>query len=81
MFSVQTVEGELLQAMDDMEEPITFEVCGAAALGNPLFLTIDNAVQWIVIRDQALVKASGGTYDPSLLFRVPMNHPEVLRLW
>ena len=80
VFSAQTEDGELLQAMDDMEEPITFEVGGAAAMGNPLFLAFDNAVQGMVVGDQALVNASGGEYDPALLFRVPMTHPEVLRL-
>ena len=80
VFSAQAEEGELLQAMDDMEEPITFEVGGAAAMGNPLFLAFDNAVQGMVVGDQALVNASGGEYDPNLLFRVPMVHPEVQRL-
>uniref|UniRef100_A0A7S0SGF2 peptidylprolyl isomerase n=1 Tax=Mantoniella antarctica TaxID=81844 RepID=A0A7S0SGF2_9CHLO len=80
VFSAQTEEGELLQAMDDMEEPLTFEVGAADSMGNPLFLAFDKAVQGMVVGDQALVSASGGKYDPSLLFKVPMNHPEVQRL-
>ena len=80
LFSAQTDEGEVLQGMEDMEEALTFEVGGAAAVGNPLFLAFDSAVRGMVEGDQALVNASGGAYDPSLLFRVPIDHPEILRL-
>ena len=80
VFSAQTEEGEVLQTMDDMEEPITFEVGGAAAVGNPLFLAFDAAVRGMVVGDESLVNASGGEYDPALLFKVPTNHPEVERL-
>ena len=80
VFSAQTEDGELLQTMDDMEEPLTFEVGGAAAVGNPLFLAFDSAVMGMVVGDQALVNASGGEYDPNLLFKVPMSHPEIQRL-
>ena len=80
LFSAQTEEGEILQGMEDMEEALTFEVGGAAAMGNPLFLAFDAAVQGMVEGDQALVNASGGEYDPNLLFKVPMEHPEIVRL-
>ena len=80
LFSAQTEDGEILQGMEDMEEALTFEVGGAAAMGNPLFLAFDAAVQGMVEGDQALVNASGGEYDPNLLFKVPMEHPEVMRL-
>ena len=80
LFSAQTEEGELLQSMDDMEEPITFEVGGSDVMGNPLFLAFDKAVQGMIVGEEALVNASGGDYDPNLLFKVPMNHPEVMRL-
>mmetsp|Transcript_6358 Transcript_6358/g.16181 ORF Transcript_6358/g.16181 Transcript_6358/m.16181 type:complete len:268 (-) Transcript_6358:201-1004(-) len=80
VFSAQTEEGELLQAMEDMEEPLTFEVGGSDVMGNPLFLAFDKAVQGMVVGDSALVSASGGAYDPDLLFKVPLSHPEVLRL-
>ena len=53
---------------------------GAAAVGNPLFLAFDSAVMGMVVGDQALVNASGGEYDPNLLFKVPMSHPEIQRL-
>ena len=80
LFSAQTADGELLQGMEDMEEPLTFEVGGAAAMGNPLFLAFDSAVLGMAVGDQALVNASGGEYDPQLLFKVPIGHPEILRL-
>lgn len=80
VFSAQTEDGELLQSMEDMEEPITFEVGAADVMGNPLFLAFDKAVQGMVIGEEALVSASGGEYDPNLLFKVPMSHPEVRRL-
>ena len=80
LFSAQTEDGEVLQGMEDMEEPLTFEVGGAAAMGNPLFLAFDSAVQGMVVGDQALVNASGGEYDPALLFKVLMEHPEIGRL-
>lgn len=77
VFSAQTEEGELLQSMEDMEEPITFEVGAADSMGNPLFLAFDKAVQGMVVGDQALVSASGGDYDPNLLFKVrPPAHPK-----
>ena len=56
-----------------------FEVGGAAAMGNPLFLAFDAAVQGMVEGDQALERV-GGEYDPNLLFKVPMEHPEIVRL-
>jgi FKBP-type peptidyl-prolyl cis-trans isomerase 2 len=34
----------------------------------------------MVVGDESLVNASGGEYDPALLFKVPTNHPEVERL-
>lgn len=80
LFSAQTEDGELLQSMEDMEEPITFEVGAADSMGNPLFLAFDKAVKGMVVGDQALVNASGGEYNPDLLFKVPMSHPEVMRL-
>lgn len=80
VFSAQTEDGELLQSMEDMEEPITFEVGAADVMGNPLFLAFDKAVQGMVIGEEALVSASGGEYNPNLLFKVPMSHPEVRRL-
>ena len=53
---------------------------GVGAMGNPLFLAFDKAVRGMVVGDQALVSASGGEYDPNLLFKVPTSHPEVARL-
>jgi FKBP-type peptidyl-prolyl cis-trans isomerase 2 len=56
------------------------EVGAAGVMGNPLFLAFEKAVIGMVVGDQALVSASGGEYDPNLLFKVPMGHPEVQRL-
>ena len=80
VFSAQTEDGELLQSMEDMEDPLTFEIGASGAMGNPLFLAFDKAVRGMVVGDQALVSASGGEYDPNLLFKVPTSHPEVARL-
>jgi hypothetical protein len=80
VFSAQTEDGELLQSMEDMEDPITFEIGASGVMGNPLFLAFDKAVRGMVVGDQAVVSASGGEYDPKLLFKVPTSHPEVARL-
>ena len=65
--------------MDDMEEPITFEVGAADVMGNPLFMAFDKAVQNMRVGDYTVVEASGGEYDSNLLFKVPKDHQEIIR--
>ena len=54
----------------DNEEPLTFEVGTQQFMGNPLFQGIDEAVRGLAVGQSALVQASGGEYNPDLLFQV-----------
>lgn len=79
-FVVKTEAGEVVAASADNEEPLTFEVGTQQFMGNPLFQGIDEAVRGLAVGQSALVQASGGEYDPDLLFQVPKEHPEIVRL-
>ena len=46
-------------------------------IGNPFFQGIDEAVRGLVQGESATVEASGGEFNPELLFDVPRDHPEV----
>jgi FKBP-type peptidyl-prolyl cis-trans isomerase 2 len=78
-FSLRTSEGQILQDEDEAD-PVTFEVGAADVVGNPLFKAFDKAVRNMSINETREIEASGGEYDPNLLFRVPIEHPEIERL-
>jgi len=78
-FSLRTSEGQILQDEDEAD-PVTFEVGAADVVGNPLFKAFDKAVRNMTINETREIEASGGEYDPNLLFRVPIEHPEIERL-
>eukprot|EP00976_Prorocentrum_cordatum_P103111 1193331-Prorocentrum_minimum.AAC.2 len=78
-FTVMTDEGHVI-ASSEQEEPLTFEVGTREFIGNPLFQGIDEAVRGLAIGETATIQASGGEYNPTLLFKVPRGHPEVQRL-
>ena len=67
-------------ALAPPDEPLTFEVGASGVMGNPLFQAFDRAVRGLRVGDTAVVKAAGGEYDKELLFAVPRDHAEVLRL-
>ena len=78
-FSLRTSEGQILQDEDEAD-PVTFEVGAADVVGNPLFKAFDKAVRNMTVNETREIEASGGEYDPNLLFRVPQEHPEIERL-
>ena len=78
-FGVETAEGEVLRD-DGAEEAVTFEVGASDVMGNPLFKAFDEAARGMKVGEQATVSASGGDYDPNLLFSVPADHAEIDRL-
>ena len=78
-FGVETGEGEVLQDAA-ATEAVTFEVGASDVMGNPLFKAFDEAVRKLNVGNSAVVSASGGDYDPNLLFSVPANHEEIARL-
>ena len=78
-FGVETADGEVLQDVDGAEA-VTFEVGASDVMGNPLFKAFDEAVRKLNVGASATVAASGGEYDPNLLFAVPSGHEEILRL-
>lgn len=78
-FGVETADGEVLQDVDGAEA-VTFEVGASDVMGNPLFKAFDEAVRKLDVGASATVAASGGEYDPNLLFAVPSGHEEILRL-
>ena len=53
------------------------QVGTADFMGNPFFQGIDEAVRGLMVGEKASVEASGGEYNPELLFKVPRDHPEV----
>jgi FKBP-type peptidyl-prolyl cis-trans isomerase 2 len=78
-FGVETGEGEVLQDAA-AADAVTFEVGASDVMGNPLFKAFDEAVRTLRVGASATVSASGGDYDPNLLFSVPANHEEIGRL-
>lgn len=78
-FGVETEDGEVLRDVA-AEEDVTFEVGASDVMGNPLFKAFDEAVRGMRVGESAMVSASGGEYDPNLLFSVPANHEEIGRL-
>lgn len=62
------------------DEPLTFMVGAAQAMGNPLFAAFDAAVRGLAVGGGALVEAAAPAYDRAMLFAVPCDHPEVARL-
>jgi len=62
------------------EEVLTFAVGAGDVVGNPLFTAFDAAVRGLRVGETARVQARGGAYDKALLFAVPREHEEVLRL-
>ena len=77
---VDGADGGPTTALAPPDEPLTFEVGASGVMGNPLFQAFDRAVRGLRVGDTAVVKALGGEYDKELLFAVPRNHEEVLRL-
>ncbi len=78
-FGVETGEGEVLQDAAAAES-VTFEVGASDVMGNPLFKAFDEAVRTLRVGASSTVSASGGEYDPNLLFSVPADHEEIGRL-
>ena len=77
-FSLRTSEGQILQDEDEAD-PVTFEVGAADVVGNPLFKAFDKAVRNMTVNETREIEASGGEYDPNLLFKAA-EHPEIERL-
>lgn len=78
-FGVETSEGEVLQDAETTEA-VTFEVGASDVMGNPLFKAFDEAVRTLRVGASSTVSASGGEYDPNMLFSVPADHAEIARL-
>lgn len=55
---------------DPDSEPLRFEVGAGEVVGNPLFETMDEAVRGCAIGELIELDASGGEWDPDLLFEV-----------
>lgn len=79
-FVCKTLESEIVASSEEQGENLSFEVGTRDFIGNPFFQGIDEAVRGLVEGESATVEASGGEYNPELLFKVPSNHPEVQRL-
>ena len=77
---VDGADGGPTTALAPPDEPLTFEVGASGVMGNPLFQAFDRAVRGLRVGDSAVVKALGGEYDKELLFAVPRDHEEVVRL-
>ena len=59
---------------------ITFEVGAGDVFANELYQAFDAVVRGLAVGETTSLEAEGGEWDPSLLFTVPADHPEVERL-
>lgn len=79
-FVCKTPQGEVLESTREKGEPLTFELGAGEVVGNALFQSFDAAVRGLAVGDKVEIEASGGDWNPDLLFRAPRDHPEVERL-
>lgn len=73
-------DGKVLGTSDELDEPVTFEVGTGEIMGNRLFQGLDEVVRGMAVGQTTIMEASGGEWRRELLFAVPRDHPEVLRL-
>lgn len=59
---------------------ITFEVGAGDVFANELYQAFDAVVRGLAVGETTSLEAEGEAWDPSLLFTVPADHPEVERL-
>lgn len=80
-FDCKDENGQVLETTrgPDME-PISFEVGAGELFANEMIKGFDIAVRGLEIGGRATIKASGRPWQKELMFQVPRDHPEVLRL-
>ena len=71
---------QVIDSSWERNEPITLEVGFGDIVNNPLLQVFDSTVRDMAEGDQADLKVIGPPYDTDLVFKVPTDHPEVLRL-
>lgn len=70
----------ILDSSKDSGQPLTFEVGAGDVAGNPLFSAFDDLVRGLAPGEATSLTASGEPWTPDLCWRVPADHPEVVRL-
>eukprot|EP00803_Ostreobium_quekettii_P004120 evm.model.scf_281.5 EVM.evm.TU.scf_281.5 scf_281:56694-60434(+) len=73
-------DGEVLDSSRERGEPVTFEVGAGDVIGNRLFQGFDGAVRGVGKGEMVVLEAQGGEWKKDLLFTVPREHQEILRL-
>lgn len=80
-FTLVDEDGKKLQSsVEDLGEPLTFEVGAGDMMGNRLFQGFDEAVRGMAVGQTTVLEATGGEWRRELLFTVPRGHPEIERL-
>lgn len=79
-FACKDLEGNVIESTKEAGEPLTFELGASSVMQNPLIEAFDTAVRGLGVGDTTTLEAQGGEWNRELLFKVPINHPEVERL-
>jgi FKBP-type peptidyl-prolyl cis-trans isomerase 2 len=73
-------EGNVLESSKAAGEPTTFEIGAGDVVGNELFEAFDEAARGLSVGETIGIKADGGPWSEELLFKVPIDHPEIQRM-
>ncbi|GMH35673.1 hypothetical protein BSKO_03541 [Bryopsis sp. KO-2023] len=73
-------DNEVLDSSRDRDESISFEVGAGDVVGNKLFQGFDEAVRGLQKGESVELEATGADWKKELLFRVPRDHAEIVRL-
>lgn len=71
---------QMIDSTRQREEPLTLELGVGEIVGNPLVQALEQAVRSHGVGDLVELQLKGGDYKPELVFKVPMDHPEITRL-
>eukprot|EP00873_Tetraselmis_striata_P017814 jgi/Tetstr1/438078/TSEL_026703.t1 len=73
--------GEVMERSEDAEpEGISFEIGAGDIVGNPFYQGFDAAVRGLAVGQTVELEASGGEWSEDLVFKVPIDHEEMVRL-
>eukprot|EP00245_Coleochaete_scutata_P013171 TRINITY_DN527_c0_g1_i1.p1 TRINITY_DN527_c0_g1~~TRINITY_DN527_c0_g1_i1.p1 ORF type:complete len:198 (-),score=38.54 TRINITY_DN527_c0_g1_i1:200-793(-) len=78
-YRLKTEDGQLLDSSEG-REPLTFEIGAGDVVGNPLYQSFDSAARGLAVGEVQIVKSRAGEWNEDMLFEVPRDHEEVLRL-
>lgn len=77
---LQSCHAQVVDASRDRAEPVTLELGLGDVLGNPLAKALEQAARGHHVGDVVTLEITGGPHRPELVFRVPHEHEEIVRL-